>query len=292
MTLALMLFYCLYQALMIYLAISAARSTQDAGHYINGNRDMPAWAFMFAGAGIMASSVGIYDSMTMFARFGLQYNHVMVSILCAGFIAVLTMKRLWLAARIMSTRTLGDILAVYYGSLTIRLLSLVVLIFFVFPLSAITLAKLGAVFLVMTDGMFSQQVVVWSIAFFLFLAIAIGGWRGGIMIAASNALMMLLLLLLVSGVSYLSFDGYGNLKQMFDTSDSIRSLTGVSIDTLPGVVQFTRGIGKSLVIDGIWTSLAVASFGLALIGIVVQPGFCYLAINQRNLRGLPSNRFG
>ena len=120
------------------------------------------------------------------------------------------MKRLWLAARIMSTRTLGDILAVYYGSLTIRLLSLVVLIFFVFPLSAITLAKLGAVFLVMTDGMFSQQVVVWSIAFFLFLAIAIGGWRGGIMIAASNALMMLLLLLLVSGVSYLSFDGYGN----------------------------------------------------------------------------------
>ncbi|MDA0912108.1 MAG: hypothetical protein O2809_11250, partial [Proteobacteria bacterium] len=96
---------------------------------------------------------------------------------------------------------------------------------------------------------------------------------------------MLLLLLLVSGVSYLSFDGYGNLKQMFDTSDSIRSLTGVSINTLPGVVQFTRGIGKSLVMDGVWTSLAVASFGLALIGIVAQPGFCYLAINQRNLRG-------
>jgi len=285
MTSALMFFYCLYQALMIYLAISAARSTQDAGHYINGNRDMPAWAFMFAGAGIMAGSVGIYDSMTMFARFGLQYNHVMVSILCAGFIAVLMMKRLWLAARIMSARTLGDILAVYYGSLTIRLLSLIVLLFFVFPLSAITLAKLGAVFSVMTDGMFSQQVVVWSVAFFLFLAIAIGGWRGGIMIAASNALMMLLLLLLVSGVSYLSFDGYGNLKQMFDTSDSIRSLTGVSIDTLPGVVQFTRGIGKSLVMDGVWTSLAVASFGLALIGIVAQPGFCYLAINQRNLRG-------
>ena len=46
---------------MIYLAIFFARSTQDAGHYINGNRDMPAWG-LFLVAGIMASSVGIYDS--------------------------------------------------------------------------------------------------------------------------------------------------------------------------------------------------------------------------------------
>lgn len=285
MTSALMLFYCLYLTLMIYLAISAARSTQGTDHYINGNLDMPAWAFMFAGAGIMAGSVGIYDSMSMFARFGLQYNHVMVSILCACFIAVLIMKRLWLSARIMGAKTLGDILALYYGSLTIRLFSLIVLMFFVFPLSAITLAKLGAIFSIMTGGLLSQQVVIWSVAFFLFLAVAIGGWRGGIMIAASNALMMFALLLLVAGVSYLSFDGFGNLKQMFDTSDSIRSLTGASIDSLPGVVQFTHGIGKSIVVDGIWTSLAVVSFGLALTGIVAQPGFCYMAINQRNLRG-------
>jgi hypothetical protein len=53
---------------------------------------------------------------------------------------------------------------------------------------------------------------------------------------------------------------------------------GVLADTIPGVIQYSAGIGKSLAQGGMFTTAGIASTALSLVGLVLSPAYLYMTM--------------
>lgn len=263
----------------LYLATISGRHTQQASDFVDGGQSLPPWVIIFAGAGITLASLSLSDHLVLLSTFGLQYNQVAVGIICVALVAALTQKRLWLASRLTSLRTLGDLLGDYFGSTTLRIFMLVLLFLFTIPFAAMALSQAGELVDASTAGDIPSGLAIWAIAFALFVCSVIGGWRGTAYFVAAQSLLVLALLLFFGG-----FTGFTVGKLAF-TAGGIATTGGVLPDMIPGVIQFTAGIGKELPIGGIWTTFAGLTFALSLGGIAISPGFSFLGMTSKPHRG-------
>ncbi|MGE4244994.1 MAG: hypothetical protein AB7E66_03265, partial [Parvibaculaceae bacterium] len=167
----------------------------------------------------------------------------------------------------------------YFGSVTIRIYLLVVLFLFSVPFAAYCLAEIGALVAVATAGELPSSLVIWMVAFFLFLHSVIGGWRGVVYVAAVQGFLVLTLMVFAGGFASAAFDSLAFFTKGIAVPEAVLA------DRIPGVVQFTRGIGKEVPPGGIWTTVAILSVALSMIGIVLSPGFGFLGITTHTRRG-------
>jgi hypothetical protein len=112
---------------------------------------------------------------------------------------------------------------------------------------------------------------MWSLGFFLFLFSAIGGWRAIMYVVAAQAFLVMSLLLFGAGFAVTAFPDLAWIS-------GISVPEGLLAEQIPGVVQFSAGIGKAAAGGGVWTTTAILSFSVALIGLVVSPGFVFLGL--------------
>jgi Na+/proline symporter len=262
-------------AYAIYIATMSARWTARPEHYLDGGLAIPAWGHIFAGAGLALASLSLYDHLSLVAAYGLQANHLAVGLVLAAIAAALFQKRLWVAARLTGLRTLGDLIGSYYGSVTLRIFLLVILFVFTVPVSAVSLAEIGRIIEAATRGEVSGGIAVWATAFFLFLFSVIGGWRGVVYVLAAESVLLLALMVFIAVVAGTTFDSLAFAER------GIATPAGILSDRIPGVIQFTDGIGKEVPQGGLWTTVAILSFALTTIGIVLSPAFSLLGISTR-----------
>ena len=267
-------------AYAVYLATASARQTGAPHDFLDGGLALPGWGYIFAGMGVAIAALDLESHLLLIARYGLQYSHAALGLVLAAVAAALIHGRLWTIARMTGIATPGRLLGDYYGSTAIMLYVLLVLMLFALPFSAVLLSQTGALVEMATAGAAPAGLVIWGSAFFLALYTIIGGWRGLIYVLAGQSLIVLALLLATSGAAGiaahgLSFASYG-----------IAVPAGVTSDRLPGVIQFTAGLGKSVPLAGLWTTTQIASFALALTGITLSPGFLLLGVSTRTRTGL------
>ena len=259
----------------IYLAALVARQQTDPAAFLDGGASLPGWAVSFGAAGVMVAGIGLGDHLTLMARFGLQASHVALGLVLAALTAVLVQKRLWLAARITGIGSPGAALADYYGSVTLRIFLLILAGLFALPFAANQLSTLGGLLAEVTAGAIPRATSIWVIAFFLLLPAVIGGWRATVLILALQTVLIAVLLIATTGFAGLVLPGSGFLAGGIPTVD------GNLADRIPGVIQFSAGIGKETPPGGIFTTVGIASGALALIGVVLSPGFLYLGMTAR-----------
>jgi Na+/proline symporter len=259
-------------AYAIYISARANRSEARPADFLDAGCQIPSWAYIFAGTGVVLAGLGLPDHLLLVATYGLQYSHVTVGVILVALCGTLVQKRLWLASRITGTRTIGDLMGDYFGSTFIRIYLLFILFLFAVPVAAYCLSEAAALVNAATRGTLPASLVVWALAVFLFLFSVIGGWRGVVYVVAAQSFLVFILILFIGGFAVATFDEVEFL------SGTIRTAGGVLADQVPGVVQYTAGIGKEVPAGGIWTAVAILSFSLALIGTVLSPGFCFLGI--------------
>jgi len=116
------------------------------------------------------------------------------------------------------------------------------------------------------------------LAVFLFLASVLGGWRATVYIIAILTTLMVMLMAFAAGFAGFVFDGLA----VFRTGFAVPA--GTLGDALPGVIQFSSGIGRELPAGGLWTTTAVLSFALAAAGAALSPSFSFLGltVNSRS----------
>jgi Na+/proline symporter len=259
----------------VYVAALTARCARTPEDYLDGGSSLPPWCFLFAGTGVVIAGVGLYDHYLLLALYGLQYNHVALGVVLAALAGVLVQKRLLLAARISGHRTLGDLLGAYYGSVTLRVLALLLVLLFALPFAGQSLSRLGALIASATGDTIERAQAIWACAFFLFLAGAIGGWRGTIYALGAQSVLLVTLIVFV-GVGGSTGLGWTALLH-----GEVPAPQGVLTEAIPGVMQYSAGIGKETTSGGLWTAMAVFSQALAFIGIVLSPAFALLGITTR-----------
>ncbi len=264
----------------VYLAALVARRGPSPEAFLGGGANLPGWAVVFAGSGLVVAGLGLGDQLALTARFGLQASHLGMGLVLAAMTAILVQKRLWLAARITGLATPGELLARYYQSVTLRIVMLTLAGMFALPYAANLLSQGGDVVDAATAGAIGRAPAVWVLAFFLFLPAATGGWRGTVLVAATQAVLMAVLMLVCTLFAQTMLAGPGFPTLPLPVAE------GILADRIPGVIQFSAGLGKSLPLGGIFTAVGIASTALSMIGVVLAPGFLYLGMTARAGRSM------
>ena len=262
-------------ALGLYLAALVARVTPAPAAFGDAGGSLPGWAVSFASAGVMVAGMGLGDHLVLIGRYGLQASHVALGLILAALTALLLQKRLWLAARIAGLDSPGKALGRYYHCVSLRIAMLALTLLFGLPFAANLLSQLGGLLAEATNGAVPRATAIWVTAFFLFLPAVIGGWRATVLVLALQAVLLAVLLPGLAGFAEWMLAGPGFPGAPLPVS------AGNLADQIPGVIQFSAGIGKQTPLGGIFTGVGIASTALSLIGIVLSPGFLYLGMTAR-----------
>ena len=269
-----------FAAFTLYIAAQSAKSGDSSpAAFVDAGQNLPGWTYIFAGSGALLASVGPYDYLRLLSVYGFQANQLALSLILVALVMALFQKRLWLAARMTGSRSLGEVLGAHYQSTSIRIYVLVVLLLFAVPFAATLLGSAGELLAQASGGALSRAAAISALAAFLFLASALGGWRATIYIIAVLSTVILALLIFSASFAGLVFDGLS----VFHKGFSVRE--GILGSVLPGVIQFSSGIGREVPAGGLWTTTAVLSFALAAAGAALSPSFAFLGLTMKSRAG-------
>ena len=279
MTSLLAVMLAVFAAFTLYIAAQSAKSGDSPAAFVDAGQNLPGWTYIFTGSGALLASVGPYDYLRLLSVYGFQANQLALSLILVALVMALFQKRLWLAARMTGSRSLGEVLGAHYQSTSIRIYVLVVLLLFAVPFAATLLGSAGELLAQASGGALSRAAAISALAAFLFLASALGGWRATIYIIAVLSTVILALLIFSASFAGLVFDGLS----VFHKGFSVRE--GILGSVLPGVIQFSSGIGREVPAGGLWTTTAVLSFALAAAGAALSPSFAFLGLTMKSRAG-------
>jgi SSS family solute:Na+ symporter len=278
-TFALLTALALLAAFGLYFGVMSARAAPSAREHLDAGLTLPTWVMVFAGAGVSLATIGLYDQLRLLATYGLQANQIAIGLIVAALFAALFQKRVWVASRLTGLSTIGNLLGAYFGSITIRLYLLFVLFLFSIPVAAYCLAEIGRLLEAGTGGAVPASYAIWGTAIYLFIAGALGGWRGTLYWVAMLSLVCFVFIVFSGGFIVAGFD-----TAAFATR-GIVTAQGILADRIPGVIQFSAGIGREAAIGGPFTAIAGFSFAIGMIGISLSPAFSFLGITTSSKKG-------
>jgi SSS family solute:Na+ symporter len=132
-----------FAAFTLYIAAQSAKSGDSPAAFVDAGQNLPGWTYIFAGSGALLASVGPYDYLRLLSVYGFQANQLALSLILVALVMALFQKRLWLAARMTGSRSLGEVLGAHYQSTSIRIYVLVVLLLFAVHFAATLLGSAG-----------------------------------------------------------------------------------------------------------------------------------------------------
>jgi SSS family solute:Na+ symporter len=260
----------LFFAYALYICALAARAAARPEDFLHAGGALPGWAMVFVMPGVVLSALPLHDYLLLTARYGLQAGQTALGLVLVALCAALVQKRLWLAARLTRIVSPAELLGAYYGSVALRLFLFGMALLFAVPFAAQSLGLAGTVIAQATGGEVSRMAAVWICGFFLFLFAVVGGWRGVVYAIAAQSVMVLALFAFSGAFSAAVF------AHLPFFASALATAKGALADQIPGVIQFSAGIGQQTAAGGIWTTVAVASFGLSLLGIPLSPAVMLL----------------
>jgi len=266
-------------AYALYIAALSARNEGRPSDFVDAGRALPAWTAIFAGTGVVLAGLNLHDHFRLVSIYGLQASHVALGLALVALTGALVRKRVWLASRITGFGTLGDLVGAYYGSVSLRIILLGILFLFSVPLAAYGLGEIGDLVAAATGDAIPRDMAIWIVAFFLFLSSVLGGWRATVYLIGAQGFLLITLIVVAGVLAVLSIDRLAFLSAGIASADDILT------DRIPGVIQFSAGLGKEAAFGGIWTTVAIVSFAVGLIGIVLSPGFAFLGMTSETRRG-------
>ena len=291
------IFVLLYWCYCIYWGIKSARMAKTAGDYFIAGRQISMWVFVLAATATSFSGWTFMGHPGLVYRDGFQYAYASFYTITIPFTGVMFLKRQWMLGKRFGYVTPGEMFSDYFQGDAIRILTVIVALLFSIPYLGVQLGASGFLFTVLTDGIVSRDFGMWVLSFVVLVYVASGGLRA---VAYVDTLQCILLALgiVVTGFIALSLaGGWGGLNEGFAklaASDVAKwgTTKGIALSggdynsyfAIPGVIQFTAGLGKETPIGGLWTGVMVLTYMFALMGIQSAPAFSMWSFGNRNPR--------
>ena len=270
----------LYWAYCIYWGIRGAQTAKTASDYFIAGRRLSMWVFILAATATSFSGWTFMGHPGLVYRDGFQYAYASFYTITIPFTGVMFLKRQWMLGKRYGYVTPGEMLSDYFQGDAIRILTVIVALLFSIPYLGVQLGASGFLFNVLTDGLVTRDVGMWVLSLVVLVYVASGGLRA---VAYVDTLQCILLGLgiVITGIIALNLaGGWGALNAGFaGLASSDVGRWGVTADgynayfAIPGVIQFTAGLGKETPIGGLWTGIMVLTYMFALMGIQSAPAF-------------------
>jgi Na+/proline symporter len=260
--------------------------SKTASDYFIAGRSIPIWVFVLAATATSFSGWTFMGHPGLLYRDGFQYAYASFYAITIPFTGVMFLKRQWILGKRFGYITPGEMFSDYFKSDAVRILTVIVALFFSIPYLGVQLRASGFLFNVLTNGLFSVEVGMWMLSAVVFIYVASGGLRA---VAYVDTVQCVLL---AAGISIIGIIGINAAGGWTALNQGIANLA--SLDTkltaegyshyiaIPGVIQFV-GTGTKAV-GGAWTGIMILSYAFALMGIHSSPAFSMWSFSNKNPR--------
>ena len=287
------LFAVLYWAYCIFWGVRGAREATTASAYFVAGRSLNTWVFVMAATATSFAGWLFIGGPALILRDGLQASYIAFAAVVVPLTGVIFLKRQWILGKRFGFVTPGEMFAAYYGSDIIRVFTVVVALLFAIPFLGMLFGFAGDLVNLVTGGLLSRDLSMWTLAVVLVIYVTLGGLRA---VAYVTTLQVLLIAVGVTTLGLVTLDLLGGFDPLNRALAAIAGTpTGTWGTTLgygggdfnglfatPGVVQWNDGLNKEVPRGGPWTGVMVMSFMVALMGIQASPAFSMWAFASRN----------
>lgn len=278
------LFVILYWSYCLYWGVRGAIDARSAVDYFIAGRRLGFWVFICAATATSFSGWTFLGHPGQTYKDGFAYSFASFYAIAIPLAGVLFLKRQWIVGHHFGFVTPGEMLAAYFQSKTIRLLVVVVALFFSVPYVGLQLRASGFLFNVLTDNAVGVQFGTWVLGIVVVSYVATGGLRTAAYVDILQVLLLALGIILV-GVITLTY--VGGLDRLTDgiaalsRADSLRTPAGYShYVAIPGAIQLVSDGSRAA--GSPWTGLMILTYLLGLMGIQSSPAFSMWAFASRS----------
>ncbi len=217
-------------------------------------------------------------------RDGFQYAYASFYTITIPFTGVLFLKRQWMLGKRFGYVTPGEMLSDYFQGDAIRILTVLVALLFSIPYLGVQLGASGFLFNVLTDGFLAVNTGMWVLSLVVFIYVASGGLRAVAYVDTLQCILLALGIIITGIIALNAAGGWDSLNAGFAklaASDigkwgTTKGFGGGDYNAyfaIPGVIQFTAGLGVETPVGGLWTGIMCLTYMFALMGIQSAPAF-------------------
>jgi len=289
------IFFALYWAFCLFWAVKSARAAGTAAAFFIADRGLPPWVFIMGATASSFAGWIFIGQPALVLRDGLQAGYISFVAVVLPLAGALFLKRQWMLGRRFGYVTPGEMFADYFGDDAVRVFTAIVALLFAIPFLGLLLGAAADLVSIVTDGRLSRDAAMWSLAVVPLICVTLGGLRAT---AYAGTLQTLLIAVGVVILGLAAFHLVGGFEAMNKALGRIaqsgggpwgatRGYGGGSFDgwfAVPGVAQWTEGLGKEMPVGGPWTGLMIMTFLLAFMGIQTAPAFSLWAFASRDPR--------
>lgn len=293
----LFVFVLLYWGYCIFWGIRGARLARTASDYFIAGRKLSLWVFVLAATATSYSGWTFMGHPGLIYRDGFQYAYASFYTITIPFTGVIFLKRQWMLGKRFGYVTPGEMLADYFQGDAIRVLTVVVALFYSVPYLGVQLGASGYMFNVLTtspaypNGLVGEDFGMWMLSLVVLIYVASGGLRAVAYVDTMQCLLLWLGIVIVGMIALEAVGGWQSLTsamaQLASTTvgrwGTTQGLGGGDYNAyfaIPGVIQWTAGLGKETPIGGIWTGVMILTYMFALMGIQAAPAFTMWAFSN------------
>jgi len=286
-------FVVLYWAYCIFWGIKSARMAKTAGDYFIAGRQISMWVFVLAATATSFSGWTFMGHPGLVYRDGFQYAYASFYTITIPFTGVMFLKRQWMLGKRFGYVTPGEMLSDYFQGDGIRILTVLVALLFSIPYLGVQLGASGFLFNVLTDGLISVNVGMWTLSAVVLIYVGSGGLRAVAYVDTLQCILLASGIIIIGFIALNAAGGWDSLNAGFaklGASDlgkwgTTKGYGGGDYNAyfaIPGVIQFTAGLGKETPVGGLWTGVMVLTYMFALMGIQSAPAFTMWAFGNKN----------
>ena len=291
----LFVFVVLYWAYCIFWGIRSARMAKTASDYFIAGRSISLWVFVLAATATSFSGWTFMGHPGLVYRDGFQYAYASFYTVTIPFTGVVFLKRQWMLGKRFGYVTPGEMLSDYFQGDTIRILTVLVALLFSIPYLGLQLRASGFLFNVLTDDLVPLNFGMWLLSLVVLIYVASGGLRAVAYVDTLQCVLLALGIIVTGIIAINTIGGWDQLQAglaKLSASDvgkwgTTKGLGGGDYNAyfaIPGVIQFTAGLGKETPTGGLWTGIMCLTYMFALMGIQSAPAFTMWSFSNNNPR--------
>jgi Na+/proline symporter len=226
-------------------------------------------------------------------RDGFQAPNVSALAIGIPLAGTLLMKRQWMLSKRFGYVTQGEMLSEYFQGDSLRLVSVGIAVLFAVPFTAILLGATGYIASELSGGLVSRNLAMWLLSLVVLFYVVTGGVRAVANIGVVQCVLFAGVSVIIGAVAFHLLGGFqdfnivlgGIADLQFSHWGNTEGLGGGSYNSyfaVPGVIQFTEGLGGDASRGGPWTSVMVLSYMFALMGILSAPAFSTMGFSSKS----------
>ncbi len=308
-------FVLLYWGYCITIGVTGFLKAKKGTDYFIAGRELNIWVFVLAATATSFSGWTFVGHPALIWRDGLPYGYASFYVITIPFTGVLFLKRQWLMGKRYGFVTPGEMYHQYFNSEAMRILTVIVALFFSIPYLGIQLRASGVLFNILTDGMFSVNVGMWMLATVVALYVGLGGLRSVAYVDTAQCVLLWSGIVALGFISVSFAGGWDSMTSKFGDIVVWINSGGASVPAwanpeaakvfmankaaifkitpagyshlvaVPGMMQWVPSAGKT--VGGVWTGVMILTYMFALMGIHASPAFSMWAFANKNPKPFP-----